>query len=364
MAISANIVKPNKTQGETTMKANEEEMFFRKTLIIFAVAALVGLLWFLSNIIILVFGAVLLSIILHAISHPIHKNTGMPQRYALFISILVIISAFLIVSWMMGSIVASQVEDLSQRIPAAWETFKGKVSQYSYGRKILRQISNYEGQGVTSGLSTAAFSVVDGIANFLVVLVGGVFIAAQPTLYKEGFLKLIPKGKREQVGEALNLTGRALRLWFLGKLISMLCIGIMVSVVFLSMGLPSAIALGLMAGIGEFVPYIGSLIAIFPALLLASSQSWELVLWVLGAFIIIQQIQGNLVTPLVQQRMVSLPPALTIFSLVTFAVLFGPIGVLFAEPLTVTFFVMTKKLYVRDTLGEKTFIPGEKSQKK
>ncbi len=345
------------------MKAQEEHKFFRQTLIVFGLAAFAALLWFLSDIIILIFGAVLLSVILHAISHPIQRHLGLPQRLALFIALLLIICAFVLVSWMMGSIVSSQMEDLSQRIPAAWETFKTKLAQYEYGDKLLQRVSNYQGQGITSGLSSAAFSLVDGVANFLVVLVGGVFIAAQPEIYKEGFLKLVPKGKRKQIDEALSLTGRALKLWFIGKLISMTCIGIMVSVVFLIMGLPSALALGLMAGLGEFIPYIGSLIAIIPAMLLASSQSWEMMLWVLGAFAVIQQIQGNLITPLVQQRMVNLPPALTIFSLITFAVLFGPIGVLFAEPLTVFFFIMVKKLYVRDMLGEKTVIPGEEKAK-
>ena len=344
------------------MRTKDELQFFHKTLIVFGLAAFTGLLWFLSGIIILVFGAVLLALILHAISHPIKKHTGMPQRWALVISILLIISAFIIVSWMMGSIVTGQMEDLNQRIPAAWEAFKGKVSQYEYGEQLLHRASNLQGAGITAGLGSAAFSVVDGIANFLVVLIGGIFIAAQPALYKEGFLKLIPRSRRGQIDEAFTLTGRALKLWFLGKLISMLCIGVMVSVVFLSMGLPSALALGLMAGLGEFIPYVGSLLAIFPAMLLASSQSWEMMLWVLGAFVVVQQIQGNLVTPLVQQRMVNLPPALTIFALITFAVLFGPIGILFAEPLTVFFFVMIKKLYVRDSLGEKTIIPGEKTK--
>jgi predicted PurR-regulated permease PerM len=63
--------------------------------------------------------------------------------------------------------------------------------------------------------------------------------------------------------------------------------------------------------------------------------------------------------PLIQQRIVFLPPALTIFALIIFAALLGPLGVLFAEQLTVLFFVMVKKLYIQDILHEKTKIPGE-----
>ena len=126
-------------------------------------------------------------------------------------------------------------------------------------------------------------------------------------------------------------------------------------------GLPGFLALGLLAGLAEFVPVIGSAAAAAPALLLALTQSWEAAAWTLLLFVAIQQIQGNLLTPLLTRRMVALPPALMLFAIVAFGLLFGFLGVLFAAPLTVVAFVTVKKLWVRDALEKETALPGESS---
>jgi predicted PurR-regulated permease PerM len=140
----------------------------------------------------------------------------------------------------------------------------------------------------------------------------------------------------------------------------MACIGILVTIVLSILGIPSAFAIGMIAGIGEFIPYIGALISTIPAIMLALMEGPEMLLWVILAIVAVQQLQGNIIMPLVQQRMVSLPPAVTIFSFLIMGFLFGLPGILLAEPLTVFVYVMVKKLYIRDVLGEKTKIPGEK----
>lgn len=346
------------------MAAKDMDPFFRRVLMVFAVGAVTALLIYVSNILLLMFGAVLVAVILHAISHPIQRYTRLSPRWSLFVSIVLIICAVMIVSWMLGSIVSAQVSDLVGRLPNSWFAFKQKLGEYQYGDDLANRLEGMRksgvGQGWAAGITGAAFSVIDAIANFLIVIAGGIFIAAQPGLYKNGLLALIPKKPRANVAEAFVHAGRALRLWFIGKLISMACIGVFASIVFISLGLPSGLALGLIAGAGEFIPFVGSFIALIPAALLASSQGGEMVLWTLGLFLAVQQFQGNVIMPLVQQRMVNLPPALTIFSLVSIVMLFGVGGVLLAEPLTVLLFVLVKKLYVRDVLGEKTVIPGER----
>jgi predicted PurR-regulated permease PerM len=115
---------------------------------------------------------------------------------------------------------------------------------------------------------------------------------------------------------------------------------------------PSALALGLFAGLAEFVPIVGPIVSAVPALIIALSRSYELALWVLLMFVVLQQIEGNLIQPLIQRRMVSLPPALTLFAVVVFGLLFGAIGVLLATPLTVTGFVLVRQLYIADALGD------------
>ena len=118
-------------------------------------------------------------------------------------------------------------------------------------------------------------------------------------------------------------------------------------------------ALGLIAGLLEFVPYVGPIVTAVPTMAVAAAEEPTKALWVAGLFLLIQQIEGNLIMPLVQQRTVDLPPVLTIFAVVAFATLFGVLGLLFATPLAVVCFVLVKKLWVRDTLDEETKLPGE-----
>jgi AI-2E family transporter len=109
------------------------------------------------------------------------------------------------------------------------------------------------------------------------------------------------------------------------------------------------LALGLIAGLVEFVPVIGSVLAAVPALLLALTLDVQTAVWTLLLYLAIQQVQGNLVTPLVTRHMLALPPALTLFAIVAFGLVFGFLGVLLAAPLTVVALVAVKKLWVRDT---------------
>jgi predicted PurR-regulated permease PerM len=124
-------------------------------------------------------------------------------------------------------------------------------------------------------------------------------------------------------------------------------------------GLPSPLGLAVIAGVTNFVPFVGPLFGAVPALVFAFTMDLETVLWTGGAVLAIQQVEGNLITPLIQQRAVSMPPALVLFAIMAFGIVFGLPGVFLAVPLTVAAVVLVKKLWVRQTLGEETSVPGE-----
>jgi predicted PurR-regulated permease PerM len=116
----------------------------------------------------------------------------------------------------------------------------------------------------------------------------------------------------------------------------------------------------LIAGLLEFVPFIGPVLGALPAILIASTIDGPTVLWTVLLFVVIQQLEANVIFPQLGRRMVSLPPALALFAILAAGVLFGPLGLLFGFPMAVVVFVLVKKLYVRETLGEETAVPGEK----
>ncbi len=123
--------------------------------------------------------------------------------------------------------------------------------------------------------------------------------------------------------------------------------------------LPAPLALGIFTGIAEFVPILGPIVGAVPALLLAVPQGWNMVLWTLALYVAIQQLEANVITPLVQQRMVAIPAGILMIAAIAFGIIFGLGGVIIASPLAIVTYVAVKKLYVADTLGQETSIPGE-----
>src|SRR5690606_29853495 len=123
-------------------------------------------------------------------------------------------------------------------------------------------------------------------------------------------------------------------------------------------GVPLALVLGIIAGLAELVPVFGPLVGFVPAALLALSLGATQLLWVTALFLTVQLLQGNVVAPLIQQRAVDLPPALTITTVFVSGAVFGPVGLLIATPLLAVLLVLVKLLYLRDALGERVDVPG------
>jgi predicted PurR-regulated permease PerM len=159
----------------------------------------------------------------------------------------------------------------------------------------------------------------------------------------------------------MDVTGSALRMWFSGQLAAMLVVGLVSGLAYWWIGLPSPVALGIISGLTNFVPFIGPILGAVPALVFALAINVETVLWTAGAAMLIQQFEGNVIMPLIQRHAVLMPPALALFAIVIFGLLFGLIGVFLAVPLAVAVLVLVKKLW--ETLGEETVVPGEENAK-
>ena len=108
------------------------------------------------------------------------------------------------------------------------------------------------------------------------------------------------------------------------------------------------------------MPVIGPIVSAVPGLMISATTDWNTFLWAAAVYVGVQQIEGNLVTPYVQKHIAGIPMALALFSIVAFGVLFGPLGVILATPLTLVALVLVKSLYLRDMLGEEVHLPGEK----
>jgi len=253
-----------------------------------------------------------------------------------------------------GTTLQGEFAELAARLPAAWADFQARLQTSRIGAAMLERAQGLapSGQAIVTAATTALGAVGGALSGLAIVLVGGLYLAAQPMLYGVGLLRLIPPRARPRAAETLDAISVSLRNWLKGQALGMLFVGVATGLGLWLVGVPAAWAIGLVAGLAEFVPYLGILVAGLPAVILGFGQGTDTGLWTIGVLIAVQQIQGNLVMPLVQNRMVDLPPAVTIFGIIAAGVLFGIAGVLLATPLTIVVLVLVRRLYLQEDKQE------------
>jgi predicted PurR-regulated permease PerM len=347
---------PAKETGKLT-----EREFVRRVLIVLALAALVYLLWELRVILLMLFGAVVIATIFRSVADYVCRYTKLPHLLSTALSILLVLGLVFGLAAVFGNHVADQATALRERLPEAWAEFERRVGDFGLGDQLERLVATIStpGGGSLSEFGRVLLSIGSGIADFIVVIFAGIYLATQPNFYRIGAIKLVPPAKRKIAAEAMLESERALRLWLWGQGIAMVVVGTLIGVGLWVLGMPSAFVLGLMAGLLEFIPFAGPILAAVPAILLALAVSPEMALYVTLLYL-----EGNVLTPMVQQYAVDLPGVVLLFSLIAFGTLFGTLGVILAAPLAVVMMVLVKRLYVIETLHTDTPMPGdEKSER-
>ena len=191
------------------------------------------------------------------------------------------------------------------------------------------------------------------VMNAIVIVCLGVFLAAHPASYREGVLRLVAIGIRPRVREVMDEMGRMLRYWLLGQLVRSVIVGVVLWLVLRILGVPGAPLLAFVAGIANFVPYLGPLIAALPIVLVAMPMGLAPLAWVMAIYFCIQTLEGFVVAPLIQKGAVDLPPAWTLSAIVILGAMFGVLGVALAAPLLGVVRVALLRFYVEDWLDDR-----------
>jgi predicted PurR-regulated permease PerM len=333
--------------------------FVRRVLIVIALLALALALWRLADIVLLAFGAVLVAVILTALAGVLERYARVPSRWSLTAATLCIFLILAGILALFGAQIRLQISGVAERLPFAIDNFGKELGLGEITKHVPDMVGLGPGGGFLSRLAGIGGTVLGSLADVILVVIAGIYIAASPKLYRSGLVKLLPPSQHERLESTLDASGRALKLWLAAQLIAMTCVGVLTATALWLIGVPSAFALGLIAGVLDFIPFIGPILGALPAILIAFTVDGSTVLWTIAAFIAIQQIEGNVIFPIVGRKVVTVPPALALFAILVSGTLFGTLGVIFGFPLAVVVFVFVKKLYVRETLGEPTPVPGE-----
>ncbi len=340
-----------------------EKQFVRRVLIAICIAALAAAAWMLAVIVLLIFASVLSAVLLRTISDPLARMTRIPQGAALAITVVVLFGLAALVGFFFGPLLFGELGALIAGLPAAFT----KLSQTFNLGSITDLFKSGDAASSVSSLAARLFTwstgLVGALASLLLVVMGAIYLAADPQLYRAGFVKLFPVGTHPNVEATLNDAHAALQGWILGQLIAMAVVGILTSLALSWIGVPNPIALGLIVGLADFVPYIGPVVASIPVILVAGSQGAQTLAWAIGSLLVVLQLESNFIVPLVAKHMVSIAPVVGLFAVVALGVLLGPLGLMLGFPLAVVIDVAVRRLYVRDSLDEPVEIMGEPAEK-
>lgn len=345
------------TRGPSDISDRSEHAFTRRALIVVGVTAatavLIVLAWYVADVLLLIFAAILLALLFRAPADWLARRTALPSSLALAIALIGIAALFGAVGWLFGHVIADQAEQLARRLPEIARSIQDRLARHDWLFDSLRPEQLLNGDSKVIGKGLRAVSTTFGaVAHLGIVLLMAMFFAVQPALYVKGFVRLFPIPRRKRLHEVLDAAGHTLRRWLVGQLLLMLLVGVATSVGLWILGVQFPLALGLLAGLLTFVPYLGPILAVIPAALVALAESSLLAGYVVVLYIGVQTVEG-LLEPIVQQRAVYLPPVLLLLAQVVLGVLIGPLGVVLATPLAAAAMVVVNMLYVEDVLGDR-----------
>lgn len=227
----------------------------------------------------------------------------------------------------------------------------------------LRDRISQQMSGATRYLFPFLSSTLAVLGGLLIIIFLAIYIGADPALYHRGLMMLFPQRARRRAGEVFSAMAMTLRRWLVTQLIAMVVIGSVTTIVLLLLGIRAPFALGILAGLFEFIPTVGPILSALPAAAMGFLDSPEKALYVALAFWGIQFAENHLLIPLLMKGGVDVPPVLTILAQALMAIVFGFIGLMCAVPLLAAVIVAVKMLYVEGVVGEPVAVTNEDGAK-
>ncbi|HEV7331478.1 MAG TPA: AI-2E family transporter [Flavisolibacter sp.] len=314
------------------------------------VALVVILLWIIKvifNVLLLLFAGSLIAIFFVGLAGIIHRQFGLKEGLSLTISIIGSLLLLFGFFWLTGNSISQQISDLKQTLPSAVENVKTKLAQSSLGRRVLETATSDDVSGqATSVLQTFFKSTFGVLGDVYIVLFLGIFFTVSPRSYINGIVKLVPPSGKQKANDVVTKLGESLSRWLKGQIFAMFVVFILTAIGLLIIGVPMWLVLSLIAGLLNFIPNFGPLIAMIPAVLIGFLQGPTTALIIAGLYILVQTLESNFVTPQIQKRMLSIPPALIIIAQLIMGVLTGGWGLVLATPVMVVLMVLVRELYL------------------
>ncbi len=343
---------------EVKPEIGEPKAIAWRALIVLGVAAGLAFTWYYAPSLLLLFAGILFAVFLDACTRGLARVIPLSRGWRFGLVVVVLFGAMsVVISWAFVRL-PDQAELLLHVINAQLDVLERNLAAFGVdlfgpgGRQDLSQFIADPGRlfGHVQYAVSGAYVVA---MNAIVIIVLGLFFGGQPVAYREGALRLVPPRARDRVRDVMDEMGRMLRGWLLSQLARSIIVALVLWLVLEVLGVPGAPLLGAQAGVANFVPYLGPLIAALPVALAAMPLGLSTVAWVMAIYFTIQTIEGFVVAPLIQKETVDVPPAWTLFAIVILGAMFGIMGVALAAPLVAVGRIALLRFYVEDWLGDR-----------
>jgi predicted PurR-regulated permease PerM len=326
--------------------------FARRVLAGALIIAVLVALWMISQVLVLGFGGVVVAVVLRNMSAPVARALRVSGQIALLITTLGVAVLAIAFFAVFGTLVVDQFAALLKEIPSAVTTSRKWLQSYTEGRWLLVLLGHTpvpSGETLLQAIPLAG-GVLGAFGEALLVILVGIYLAADPAPYVRDVVRLFPPHRRLRTAHIMNAMATALQRWLIGMALDMLFVGIATGLGLWIVGVPQPFALGVLTGVSVFVPYIGPAISSLLGLLLALSVSPTLALYAAIVYAIALTVEGNVTQPLLQRWAVSLSPVLNLLAIVAFGIIFGPWGAVLGTPMAVAMSVLVRMAYVEDIL--------------
>ena len=324
--------------------------FAWRVALVMGIASLALAAWTLRTVALVLFGALVLANGMSFAAAAIATRWRVRYSVALGVVVAAGLTVFCAVAWFFGATIVDQLGELQQRIPDGARWLRDQIEARPYARDLISSFDLTDLSGPTGWLAQAVAPQLKSVAttagSLIVTAIVSVYLAAQPERYRSGLLLLVPPASRGTAERLFDAISRVLGRWLLGQFAVMTTVGILSGLGLWMIGVKAAFVLGLVGGLLSFVPFFGSILTAVMAALFALAQGPAFAIAVLAMYGAVHFIEGNFITPIIQSEATSLPPALTLISVISCGILFGPPAAFLAVPLALVVLTATRILYV------------------
>jgi len=305
--------------------------------------------WMVYSAVFIALIAILVAIVLHAPAKALSR--WIPYRLSFALVVLGFLGFLGGLLFAIVPQIIQQIAQLTVELPralnavGAWMAERTEIARNpEVVEGVNQQLVDFVGRFVP-----LAFNLITTAIGSFAILIMAIFLAYQPSVYRDLIIRMAPPPNREQVARVYDEAGKSLRTWVLGKALTMAVVGLATWIGLILFGIPGALALAALAALLEFIPNLGPTIAAAPAVVAAFLISPSTALWVALFYFGLQQVQSGVSVPLVERRAVNIPPAALLIWQIMLAIGFGVLGLFVATPLLAVIIVAVRVLYVEPT---------------